>query len=82
MILGEQMEFACWNQWEELYLKSQAPSGCSVLVWSLHLFPVESFPPPRPCPYIPPCGTSPAPAFSAFLWRVPLRTRLYYKKRI
>lgn len=37
MILGEQMEFACWNQWEELYLKGQAPSGCSVLVSSLRL---------------------------------------------
>lgn len=27
MIPGEQMEFACWNQWEELYLEGPGLFG-------------------------------------------------------
>lgn len=81
MIPGEQMEFASWNQWEELNLEGPGP-GLFCACFRLTFTVVEPFLPSRPCPYKPPYGKSLAPAFSAFLWRVPLRTHLYYKKRM
>lgn len=43
MLLGEHMEFACWNQWEELYLKGQALQA--LLYWSqAYVYPCGAIP--------------------------------------
>lgn len=80
--MGVQMEFACWNPWEELYLEGPGPFRVFCTCVKLTFIPVEPVLPPRPCLYTPPYGKSPAPAFSAFLWKAPLRTHSYCKKRI